>query len=329
MRERRHPEDGLALDPQRLAARRDDRDARSRAQQHVGHSRRGDEDVLAVVQHEQERPAAQELGDRGIEVVAGQRPHVERGRNRLLDVRRLGHGRQLDEHRSVPERGLDPPCQLESEPGLAGAAGAGERQEPRAGKEGPQLVELALAADERRRVDRQAANALDHAEFAQLLDEGCRQLGELVAPALDPVLVAVLGQELTAVQRQRRPEGRRSPRPAGVDRRALELVDVHGDVGGEVEQLVAQLDRVGAQRAAGDVEGLVEVVRRGVRALLTPEDVHRLLAMEAMLRSERQQLHQLARLLQSPRPVRDGVTVGHGAEASEQFDPRFGHPDTG
>jgi hypothetical protein len=73
-----------------------------------------------------------------------------------------------------------------------------------------------------------------------------------------------------------------------------------------VEQLVAQLDRVGAQCAAGDVEGLVEVVRRGVRALLTPEGVHRLLAVEAMLRSERQQFHQLARLLQSPRPVRTG-----------------------
>ena len=96
-----------------------------------------------------------------------------------------------------------------------------------------------------------------------------------------------------------------------------------------MEQLVAQLDRVGAQRAAGDVEGLVEVVRRGVRALLAPEGVHRLLAMDAMLRSERQQLHQLARLLQSPGPVRDGVTVGHGAEASKQFDPRLRHTDTG
>ena len=212
---------------------------------------------------------------------------------------------------------------------LPGAARAGEREEPRAGQEGSELVELALAADERRRVDRQAADALDCAELAQLVGEGRRQLGQLVAPGLDPVLIAVLGEELAAVQRERRPVGGRSPRPAGVDRRPLELVDVHDDVGGEVEQLVAQLDRVGAQCAAGDVEGLVEVVRRGVRALLTPEGVHRLLAVEAMLRRERQQLHQLARLLQSPGPVRDGVTVGHGAEASEQLDPRFGHPDTG
>jgi hypothetical protein len=116
--------------------------------------------------------------------------------------------------------------------GSPGAARAGERQEPRAGQEGSQLVELALAADERRRVDRQAADALDRAELAQLVGEGRRQPGQLVAPGLDPVLIAVLGEELTAVQRERRPVGRRSPRPAGVDRHPLELVDVHDDVGG-------------------------------------------------------------------------------------------------
>ena len=81
-----------------------------------------------------------------------------------------------------------------------------------------------------RRVDRQAADALDRAELAQLVGEGRRQLGQLVAPGLDPVLVAVLGEELPAVQRERRPIRGRSPRSAGVDRRPLELVDVHDDV---------------------------------------------------------------------------------------------------
>ena len=68
------------------------------------------------------------------------------------------------------------------------------------------------------------------AELAQLVGEGRRQLGQLVAPGLDPVLVAVLGEELPAVQRERRPIRGRSPRSAGVDRRPLELVDVHDDV---------------------------------------------------------------------------------------------------
>ena len=96
-----------------------------------------------------------------------------------------------------------------------------------------------------------------------------------------------------------------------------------------MEQLVAQLDRVGAERAAGDVEGLVEVVRRGVRAFSRQKVSIACSRWSAMLRSEREQLHQLARLLQSPGPVRDGVTVGHGAEASKEFDPRFRHTDTG
>ena len=327
-RERRHAEDRLALDSQRLAAGRDDRDPGGRAKQRIGDRRCGDEDVLAVVQHEQERPPGQELGHGGVQIPAGQRPHIERGGDRLHDVRRLGHGRELDEHRSIPERSLDPSCQLEREPGLACAAGSRECEEPCPGQERFELVELALPADERGRVERQAAYALDHAELPQLVGEGGRELGELVPAAFDPVLVAVLGEELTAVQRQRRPvRGGRSC-TAGIDGCPLELLDVDGDAGGEVQQLVAELDRIGAQRAPGDVQSLVEVVRGRIRALLAPERVHRLLAVEAMLRGERQQLHQLARLPQSPGPVRDGLLVDHGAEASEQLDPRVRHPDT-
>ncbi|MDQ5812923.1 MAG: hypothetical protein M3358_19785 [Actinomycetota bacterium] len=66
------------------------------------------------------------------------------------------------------------------------------------------------------------------------------------------------------------------------------------------------------ERAAGDVEGLVEVVGGGLRREIRPEEVHDLLAVEAVIRGEGKQLHEAGGLPEpplafpdDPRPCRD------------------------
>src|SRR2546421_557438 len=87
----------------------------------------------------------------------------------------------------------------------ASAARAGEREQPRAVKQRLQLPELAVAAHERARVCRQRPERLDthRSEAGELCFERGRQLGQLVAPLGCPVLVAVLRQQLAAVERER------------------------------------------------------------------------------------------------------------------------------
>ena len=79
----------------------------------------------------------------------------------------------------------------------------------------------------------------------------------------------------------------------------LEQIDV--DLGSEHEQAVLRLDRCSLERAACDVERLVEVVGRSGRTAFAPEHVHDLLAVERVVTREGEQLHELTRLLQPPR----------------------------
>jgi len=75
----------------------------------------------------------------------------------------------------------------------------------------------------------------------------------------------------------------------GVGSRDREPVDV--DVGHEYEDLIPALDRFGIERAPCDVYRLVEVVRRRARFAVTPQQIHRLLAMQPMPGREREQFH--------------------------------------
>src|SRR5262249_9783136 len=104
----------------------------------------------------------------------------------------------------------------------------------------------------------------------------------------------------------------------------LEPVDV--DVGRELDHLVAHPDRVGVEGAARHVDGLVEVVRGGRRPAVAPERVHRLLAVEPVARREREQLDELARLLQPPGALGNGDAVDAGGEAAQQGQSDIGHP---
>jgi hypothetical protein len=72
------------------------------------------------------------------------------------------------------------------------------------------------------------------------------------------------------------------------------------------------------------VHRLVQVVRGRGQAAVTPQHVHRLLAMEPVLGREREQLDELSCLLQAPGRLGDGDAVDGRREAAEQ-----GHADVG
>ena len=135
-------------------------------------------------------------------------------------------------------------------------------------------------------------------------------------------VVAILREQLAAVEREGRPVGGGGPDPARVGRCELQPVDV--DHGREGENFVPELDRLGAERPARHVHRLVQVVRCRGRAAVTPQHVHRLLAMEPVLGREREQLDELSCLLQAPGRLGHGDAVDGRREAAEQ-----GHADVG
>ena len=149
------------------------------------------------------------------------------------------------------------------------------------------------------------------------------QLSQLVTPDGGPVVVAVLRQQLAAVDRQGSSIGAARPHLSGVSRRLLEAVDV--DLGDQPKHLVADLDRIGTESPSRHVYRLMKIVQRRHRVTVPPQHVHHLLAVEPMARGEGEQLHQFAGLAQAPRALSDLITCG-GREPTKEphFDRR--HP---
>ena len=197
-------------------------------------------------------------------------------------------------------------------------------EEARAPEQRLQLGELLASADERARVGREAERPRGAEGGDRLLELGCER-EELVATRLCPVVVAILRQELTAVERERSPVGGRSLDPARVGSRELEPVDV--DIRCEGEDFVPQFDRLGVERTPRYVHGLVKVVRSRRWIAVSPEHVHRLFAMQPVAGREREQLHQLARLLQPPGRRRDADAVHFGCESTEEPEVDIAHLD--
>ncbi len=106
-------------------------------------------------------------------------------------------------------------------------------------------------------------------------------------------------------------------------RRLLEPVDV--DVGREDQDTVARLDRTRIEGAPCHVNGLIQVVGRRGRAPVAPEHVHRLLAMDAVVAGQREQLHELAGLLQPPGRVGHVDPVDGGRKAAEERQTNVAH----
>src|SRR5213078_4545623 len=115
-----------------------------------------------------------------------------------------------------------------------------------------QLRELTAAADEGARVGRQGKRSLRAvgADGGELRGQLTGQLRQLAAPVVRPILVAVLGQQVSLVQRQSGSVGGGRSRVACTRRGALEQVDV--DVGRETEHFVAHLDCICVERAPSD-----------------------------------------------------------------------------
>ena len=147
--------------------------------------------------------------------------------------------------------------------------------------------------------------------------------GELFPPGRGEVVVAVLGQELAGVERERGTVAgglRRGLRRHGC---LLEELDVDRRV--ELEQAVSRLDRLGPESPSRGVDGLVQVVGPGRGAELRPERVDQLLPVQPVPRCERQQLHELAALLQPPGALRHRLGLDRGREAAEEPDPDVRH----
>ena len=163
-RERRDAEDDLARDAQRLAAGREDV-SRGAARSSASASAALAPSTCSQLSSTSSSVARrEEAGERVDEAPAGQRAHVERGGDRVRDERALRDGGELDERRAVGVRVLGGARELEREPRLAGAAGAGEREQARAPRAVPELRELVLAADEGARLGGQPERPAPDAE---------------------------------------------------------------------------------------------------------------------------------------------------------------------
>ena len=148
-------------------------------------------------------------------------------------------------------------------------------------------------------------------------------LPQRLAAGRGPVLVAVLRQQLARVCVEGRSvELRRALGPCR-GRALLERVDVDPEaVVGEQHHVVAQGQPGGslvaaAERPAGHVEDLVEAAARGIPA--GPEALHHLLAVEAALGRQGQQLEQALGAPQAPGAVGHGLAVDAGGEAAQKL----------
>ncbi len=153
--ERREAVLPLPGDAQRLAAGGEDVQPRRGGEPAGGEVGAGRDQVLAVVQHQQQRTRAQvgQHGRRGVDP-QGQ-AEAQRGRDRRGQERGLGDGGQLDQPGTVGvargEVGSDGACQA----GLAAAAAAGEGDQRRGGERLGDRGALAPAPDQARALERQ------------------------------------------------------------------------------------------------------------------------------------------------------------------------------
>jgi len=94
-RHRRHRHQPLPLDPQALAAGRQDHQPPTRALQGPGQRRGFGEDLLAIIEHQQQLLGAQELHQRLAGALAGPGGHREHRGDRAVNPGRVADRGQL------------------------------------------------------------------------------------------------------------------------------------------------------------------------------------------------------------------------------------------
>ena len=144
-RERGQPEGVFGGQAERLAARRQHAQPRAGRQQRADDVARGVEQVLAVVDHQQAGPVAEQRRAGGQDV-ARDDVQVQRRGERVRD--RGGVGDRGEQHDG---RGVGPRRDLQRDPGLTDPARPDDRHQPVRGEQPVQGRYLLLAADEPRR----------------------------------------------------------------------------------------------------------------------------------------------------------------------------------
>ena len=142
-RQRRHRHQPLPLDPQALAAGRQDHQPLTRPRKVPGQRRRPVEQMLAVIEHQQQLLAAQELHQRLAGALAGPGGHREHRRDRIIHPGRVADRRQLTQPRAITEPRRHLRGGLQRQPGLAHPARPGQRHHPRLAQRGRGLLQLA------------------------------------------------------------------------------------------------------------------------------------------------------------------------------------------
>ena len=181
---------------------------------------------------------------------------------------------------------------------------------------------LGQRVDDQRALQRGDRLRVVAVQLGQLDAQGAVELEQRGAARVGPRLVAVLGQQLAGVEVERALVVGGLARGARVGGGGLEGVDV--DLGLEGDDAVAEAQGVGADRAAGGVQRLVEVVGRGLGVAVGPQQVGQALAVQPALGREGEELDQRLGLAQAPRALLDDAVLGGDREAAQQAHARYG-----
>ncbi len=144
----------FARDVQHGTARHDRLHLRGGAQQ-VGHDRRGCDHLLEVVEDQQEALVTQPVGERFVDRACRALGDAEGGGDARGDEHRVPDGLEGHEEDAIREVVRRPGGELERESRLAGAARAGQGQEPGRREQPGRCLDLGVATDERRQLGRQ------------------------------------------------------------------------------------------------------------------------------------------------------------------------------
>ena len=147
-RQRGHPPCHLTGQPDRLTARRQQRQTRACFEQRQDEFRAGIEQMLAVVQHQQQLTLTDESDNRVHSRPARLVRKAECARHRNRDQIRIGDRREVD----VPHPVAELPCDLNRQPRLTRTARAGKGDQPVVGQQPTHLGDLAFTADETRQL---------------------------------------------------------------------------------------------------------------------------------------------------------------------------------
>ena len=154
------------------------------------------------------------------------------------------------------------------------------------------------------------------------------QLGERGAPSVGPRLVAVLGQQLAAVNVERPLIGGRVAIGSRARRGSLEGIDIDLSLenNGAIDEhhCGRAVGARGIERAAGGIERLVQVVRGRVGVAVGPQQLGEPLAVHAAVGRQREDLDQRLGLAQPPRAIGDDVVADGDRETAQQADARLG-----